>query len=384
MKKVFAGSSYALFVNGIMVLMIGSIMPALSKEYNIDYYTEGIFLALRFAGTMLSGFLVSILMPFFGRKKTTVFLSLFIGLSFLGIIATGYVPVLLIMFFLLGLGTGSVNYITTALVNEMAVGKASYLNVLHTSFAVGAFLGPLIAALVYIWGGGWKISALTGIAFSASVFFMFCKMRIADPPKKAASNGAEEKTLPEALPFYKNSIFYLSAFVLFFYLGAETSVNGWLVTYLIDEEIMSDSYAKTLLGILWLVIMAGRLFCAWLSTRFRKTLIILFNSLGAALMFLLFFFSKDQIILTVILLVFGFCFAGIYPTAISVCGKIISRSHSAMAILLAIAGLGGIMSPYIVGFTALIAGMTAGMAVIIVFNVLTVLFALALKIRCNE
>ena len=376
-KKLFAGCSYTLFVNGIVILMIGSIMPFLNEEYNIGYHTAGSFLAIRFLGNILSGFLAGILIPFIGRKKTVVILSLCIGLSCFGIIMTGYVPFLTLLFFMLGIGTGSVNYVNTVLVNDMAAGKAAHLNILHTSFAVGAFLSPLIAALIIGLGFSWKIVIWTGIIFSASVFVVYCLMRITDHPKHTVVHN----TMEQPVPFYKNITFYLAGGVLFFYLGAETSVIGWLVTYLKDAEIMSAAYAQTLLSIMWLVIIAGRLFCAYLATRIKKTLIILLNATGAALMFTLFLFSKDIIVLTIVMIVFGFFFAGIYPTTISAIGGILKGSNHAMATLMAIAGLGGIVSPYIVGVIASSAGITAGMSVIIVFNILTVTFALALKLR---
>jgi len=279
---------------------------------------------------------------------------------------------------MLGIGTGSVNYVNTVLINDMAAGKATYLNILHTSFAVGAFLSPLIAALIIGIGFSWKIVICTGIIFSASVFLVYCLMHITDQPKNAVVNN---NTIEQPVPFYKNITFYLAGGVLFFYLGAETSVIGWLVTYLKDAEIMSTAYAQTLLSIMWLVIIAGRLFCAYLATRIKKTLIVLLNATGAALMFTLFLFSKDMIVLTIVMIVFGFFFAGIYPTTISAIGGILKGSNNAMATLMAIAGLGGIVSPYIVGVIASSVGITAGMSVIIIFNILTVTFAFSLQLR---
>mgnify|MGYP002226339932 FL=1 len=49
------------------------------------------------------------------------------------------VPVLYAAFVLLGIGRGSVSIINNAVVNDNSDGKPAALNLLHMTFAVGAF-----------------------------------------------------------------------------------------------------------------------------------------------------------------------------------------------------------------------------------------------------
>lgn len=59
-----------------------------------------------------------------------------------------------------------------------------------------------------------------------------------------------------------------------------------------------------------------------------------------------------------------FFFAGIYPTTVSSVGNIIKGSTTGMSLFLAIAALGGIVTPQIVGFLADRIGMTAAILVL--------------------
>ena len=93
-----------------------------------------------------------------GRKATIVSMSALIPLMWLIITWIPPVPVLYAAFVLLGIGRGSVSIINNAVVNDNSDGKPAALNLLHMTFAVGAFLSPFLTSL-YI-GAGMGLSLI--------------------------------------------------------------------------------------------------------------------------------------------------------------------------------------------------------------------------------
>ena len=93
--------------------------------------------------------------------------------------------------------------------------------------------------------------------------------------------------------FLKNRYFLISAGIIFFYLCAEATINGWLVKYFIDSRIMTIEYAQMLASLLWVVILVGRLTCAFLGDKVSKKTLLLTTSIGTAgFYFIITFFSK--------------------------------------------------------------------------------------------
>lgn len=380
LKKLFAGTYYTFFVNGATALLLGTIIPFICSDYNIGYETTGLFLAAHAVGNLLASFIISFSNSYIGRKKSVIIFSSLIAIGYIGIISTSVVPVLFLMFFLTGVGRGSVSNTDNAIINDSAVGESKYLNLLHTCYAIGAFLTPLVMSLLIRNGVSWKTGVSVEIMLAISMVITYILLDIPEVAKKKVVVKSEEG----AEPFYKNVNFYLAGFVLFFYLGAESTMNGFVVTYLKDTGMLSVENAQMILSVLWIVIIFGRLFCAKMSTKIKKTDMILINSFGAMVVFIFFRMSTTLPTIAISMMLFGFFFAGIYPTTIAASGKIIKGSTLALGCLLAIAGLGGILMPLITGFVASKAGISAGMTCIMISTLLTTIFAFLLKIRSKE
>jgi len=197
--------------------------------------------------------------------------------------------------------------------------------------------------------------------------------------EKQGKNTKENKSYD----FLKNLDFYISSGILFFYVGVEFAVNGWIVTYLIDAGLMNTSLAQKILSLLWVVIIFGRLFSAYISQTMNKKTIILASSTGVMLFFALFLLSSSTWAIVITILGLGFCLAGIFPTTVSNAGEIVKDSDLAMGTLLALGGLGGIIMPYITGVVAESKGIVGGMITVILGILFMFLFSLINRFRKN-
>lgn len=382
-KALFAGTYYTFFVLGIMVLMLGTIMPFLITDYHIDYGAGGIFLSMNSFGNLIASFAIGFIAARFGRKQTILVFSSFIFLSYLGVILTKNVYILSGLFFLTGIGRGSVSNVDNSIINDVATGKSVYLNLLHMSFAIGALLSPLVAALLINMGLSWKIVVYIGLFFSLTMVAMYAALPINQNATKKAVEVKDDGAGTKSPPFFKNISFLLAGGVLFFYLGTETSVNGWVVTYLIHSGRMSAELAQKTLSLFWAVMMAGRLATAALSVKIKKTTLILIQTAGAVVMFIVFISSPSEALTVASVMVFALFLSGIFPTTFSATGEIVKGSGAATGTILAFAGSGGIFLPLIVGFVAQSLNIMVGMGLVIISAVLTFACALALKIKDN-
>jgi fucose permease len=389
-KWIYTGCFYAFAVSGMLTLMMGAIMPMLLTHFNLGYDGGGRLLSSHSIGNLASGLFSGLIAVHLGRKRSIIMLSLLFVLGYAGMLITKSPTILIFMFLLTGLGRGSISNINNTIVNEASNGSPGKLNLLHMFYAVGAFLAPLMTSYMVSRGLGWKFPVATVTFLGITMVLTFAAMRIDNSKKVQGKKDNKVKEVKKedsvekgekAIGFYKNVDFYIAGGLLFFYLCVETSLNGWIVTYLQDTGIMSTSLAQTVLSIMWIIIIAGRLFCAYISQRFNTKNIILSSAIGSVIFFILFLISTNTWAIIVCVLGLGFCLAGVYPTTIANVGNIIKGSGLAMGVLLAIAGLGAIIMPYITGLVAEKSGITGGMVAISVAVVFMFVFALINKFK---
>ncbi|MGH4138699.1 MFS transporter [Clostridium sp.] len=354
-------------VNGLYSMILGSLLPIISNEYGLNNTMSGALLSAHQAGNLVSGFIAGVLPLYLGRKKSIMFLCSFVIMGFLIMILTGN-PVLLILGFLFtGLSRGSISNFNNTIVNEVSNSSPVALNFLHSSFAVGALIAPFLVIICTNTAGksGWKIAAGVIIGLVIISIFLFFKMKIDDVSKK-------KERLKMSYEFLKNKNFLISAGILFFYLCAEATINGWIVKYFIDSRIMTIKYAQMLASLLWVVILVGRLTCAFLGDKVSKKALLLATSIGTAGFYMLLLSSHNLTVITIAIMGLGLSMAGIYPTTISTVGNVIKSYPMSMGVLLMVGGIGAIMMPIITGALSDAFGILAGMTAIVVAIILMI------------
>jgi fucose permease len=250
-------------------------------------------------------------------------------------------------------------------------GTPRALNLLHTIFAFGAFLAPFLTSLFIQFGYGWRYIIYTVIVLTIFSVIGYGTLPLEEQKLESSSKHKEGKY------FLKNIDFYICGMLLFFYLGVENCVNGWFVTYFKSIGIMEDAYATNLVSITWILIMLGRLTTAYISKKLPKHQIMLINCVCTVLFFVLLISAKSLFVITIAVALLGYFFAGIYPTGIANAGELIKGSTAGMSILLAMAALGGIVTPQIIG---IIADGKSGLTGAITFLSINVLMMLVLAI----
>lgn len=385
--RLFFPCYFAFFVNGAMVLMVGAVLPYIMEEAGINYSIAGGFLSAFAVGNLLASFVNPLLAGRIGRKMTIVTMSALIPISWIVISTLPSKTVIYLMFIAMGIGRGSVSIVNNAVVNDNSNGKPAALNLLHMTFAVGAFLSPFMTALFIENGLGWRAVVYTVSVASALGCVGYAWMKLDyNWPKGSAKSSSKKNNNDNASEkddFYKKPAFYIMGALLFLYLGLENCVNGWFVTYFKSMGIMSSVYATSLVSVTWSMVMLGRLLTAKLSTFVDKNKLILSYCVATAVFFLMMVATKNLMVITIAIAGLGFFFAGIYPTTVASVGNILKGSTTGMSMFLAIAALGGIVTPQIVGVLADHYGMVAAVLLLCV-NVVGMLVTSAVNVKMNR
>lgn len=381
-RKILYACFFAFFFNGMITLTMGSVMPDLKLAYGLTDTQSGLMISGHSAGNLLAGLFSSLVPLYFGKRRSIAGLVLLSSVGFAITMITGSPVLLVAAFVLIGIGRGSVSNFNNATVNQVSKGNPAASNLLHSFFAIGAFSAPTIF-LISSRIAGWRFSLSLLIAVGIGVSINFLRQRFPDdkPDRK-------DKT-QSSVVFLKNYSYLIAAGMMFFYLCAEYSINGWLVTYLQNKPAVTQAfstaadgvaalktYSQTMATLLWVVILAGRLTCAMLSKRIAQKRLLAYSSVGSVLFFAMLLLGQEIWQVTMAIVGLGFCMSGISPMIYSDASYITNVYPMGTSIILAIGSSGAIIMPSVVGMMADTYGFAGGMACIMVAIVLLLVLSI--------
>ena len=359
--------NFAFLTNGVMVILLGVLLPYIRAEHALSYTQTGIMFSAHQLGTFCAVLVAGVLPYMIGRKPATLLLS---AGAVLGLTLMVFVQPLILLitaFALTGICRGALNNICNVITADISGNRTAALNVLHSGFAFGALLAPVIVLLWVFAAGdsGWKFSALTAALLMAAVWALIARTKLPDlPPKK--EKGA-------SLSFLREASFWIPTILLFLYVAVEASIIGWFVLYFVDAGTLPRGLAGLVPTIHWSVMAVGRIGIAVLANRIRnKNRALLFMALVSTLCFSGMLLSANPLISVVFLLGIGLGMAGIYPTTVATMQG--ATSSVSLGFTVAISGLGGILMPGIIGAVADAHGIVTGISLLVGASFLMIVF----------
>lgn len=369
---------FSFFCNGSLSLMYGSAMPDLKAAYGLSDTLSGVFMSAHSAGNLIAGFISGLVPLWLGQRKSIMILSFLAYIGFAMMLLFGNPAWLFVAFLFTGMGRGSVTNFDNRMVNLLSGGSPAATNLLHSSFAIGAILAPMVFLLLRSWLG-WQAGLIYVILLGCISLYNFSRMKLDnDRPSRQDRTNA-------TMSFVKNPSFLILALMMFCYLCSEYAINGWLVTYIQNKEnllsaitasgISLTAYSQAMATLLWVVMLVGRLVCAALSTRISQKIMMMVSSIGAAAFFVMMLLSGTVVMVTLSVAGLGLCMAGICPMIYSDAAVFTNTYPMATSLLLAIGSFGAILMPTIVGSLAERFGFNGGMSAILVTVLLLMVFS---------
>jgi len=335
-----------IFVFGIVMALLGALLPLLSKCIHFDLSQAGaLFLTMNFV-MLVTMLCLGPLVDRFGKKPPLAGGSLLVALA-LGLLANAATyQALLATAILLGAGGGALNSTTNTLIADLHTDprrKNAALNLLGVFFGFGALFLPFtIGSLLEALGLAPILYLAAGLSLAlAAVFFALAF----PPPKRAAG-----LPLDETLRLARHPLVLLFGFLLFFQSGNEFIVGGYTTSYLTRELGSSISSASYLLAAFWGATMLARVFLSRLLLRINGPRLVMLSALGSALGMAVLLLAPTIEVAVLGVVLIGLGFAGIFPTALGLAGAHFEEhSGTVFGILFAIALTGGMTLPWVVG-----------------------------------
>lgn len=279
------------------------------------------------------------------------------------------IALLAVGWLLVGLAKGCAINTCTLLVGNNSTDRTRSMNMLHTFYACGALLCPVLAALA---GRLATDAPLVQLAILGAALWLIFAAAPLEPHKSAAKQATDWS-------FLRSGYFWLLTTLLFCQNAAENGVTGWLVTYFKDSGILTATVSPYTVTLLWGATMAARLLLAFVFPPKNPRRAMVIMAAGCVVFYFGLVMTKSQTPALLLLLGFALSIAGLNPTIVSCAGKM--TSAASMGIMLPAAGLGAILMPRVIGLVAQSAGLQIGMAVNVLPCVGMLVLAVILRMR---
>ncbi len=338
---------FAFLICGIVTVLIGQILPVLSKRLQLDDAQAGGLFIAQFSGSICGTLIFGYTAKRFGFIKTTIFGFVLITFGCLLLNSESWIFCILGLF-INGIGIGSslpsVNMLVVVLNPER---QASALSVLNFFWGIGAIISqPFVA----FFGTATSIFIPTVML---SILFFLTMLALSAFRVKTGETNAENKTEEVFdVKIWTHPLAWLIAAFNFIHVGFESGAGGWLTTY--SErfpEGANSLLSATPAFFLFFVIGRG---IAPLFLRFLSENKFLFLSLTVLLTGTVIISTAETFTTLVIgASIAGFGTSAIFPTNMARFTKIFGENATRKAMPLFLSGtLGGAFATWLIGFVS--------------------------------
>lgn len=377
-RAVFACACLGMLTFGIVLTILGAVLPSVIERFGIDKAQAGsLFLLMTFA-ILAASLVFGPMADRYGYKGMLLLATALIAAGLEGIAFAGSIAVLRIAIVLIGFGGGIVNGGTNALVADISSeAKGANLNLLGVFFGIGAVGVPFVLATL---GEDFAHSTLIA-AVGALVAIPFLLIAVTEFPAAKQPQGFP---IADAGRLIRDPLLLMMGFMLFLESGMEIMVGGWTSTFVKEELAVPERRALVILSLYWLGMMLARLA---LGTFLRKaaparamfTCIVI--GLAGALVLLN---TSDPHIAAASVFMLGVGFAATFPTVLGFVGeRYAALSGTAFSLAIAMALCGGMLMPWLAGVIGGEYGMRESFAIVpaalVLLAILLVILSRALR-----
>lgn len=351
-RAVFVVACLGMLVFGIVLTLLGAVLPGVLVRFGIDMAAAGtLFLLMSFG--ILTGSLV--FGPVTDRHGYKWMLAGAIALVFAGLQILAFAPSLgwlRVGVVLIGFGGGIINGGTNALVADISGDdRSAKLSILGIFFGVGAVGVPF--ALSLLLGAASFVQLVSGVGVIVLVP-LIATMLVSFPAPKQTQGFP----LAAGAKLVRDPVLLLFGLMLFLESGMEITVGGWTATFFNEELGLPADLAIRVLSLYWLGLMLARLALGGLLRRVAPARALLgciaVGLVGALLML----GSRGVASAAAGTFLLGVGFAATFPVVLGFVGeRHPSLSGTAFSIVFVMALTGGMLFPWATG----VVGATQGL-----------------------
>ena len=235
------------------------------------------------------------------------------------------------------------------------------LGILHGVYGLGATIGPLVAtAMVTRAGLQWYVFYYLMVAMGGLELLLTTSAfwgataavhRAAYSTSSPSGHDGKRTTTRHVL---RQPVTWLIALFLLGYVGAEVSLGGWIVTFMLRVRHADPFDAGLTLTFFWLGLTVGRVLLGFVTGRVGEKLAITAYLALALAMQLLYWLVPSFVASAVFVSFLGFFLGPLFPAAIVAATKLLPKDYhvSAIGFAAAFGGGGAAIFPFAVGAIA--------------------------------
>lgn len=368
-KQVFASACLGMFVFGIVMTVLGTILPLLIERFAVDKAVAGSSFTLLSVGILSGSLIFGPIVDRYGFKWLLVGCT---ALVLIGLEALAFAPsfdLLLVAVFVVGFGGGVINGGTNALVSDISAGERSAgLSLLGVFFGIGAFGVPFVLGFLMETYSFTVLTGAVGVPVLIAVLY-FATVRFPTPKQPQGFPIAKGAALT------RDPALLLLGAILFLQSGLEITTGGWTSTFFQEELGVESRAAAFALSLFWVGVTLSRLVLGGVLKRYDPAnvlrICIGIAIAGSTLMIVsqAAWLGYTGIFLT------GAGLAAGFPVALGFAGDLYPNiSGTAFSILFVLALTGGSILPYAAG----VLGAEFGLRIAFLITPLSLLCMLAL------
>lgn len=365
------------FILGMMVLTVSTLIKTLIPAFSWSDSQGGLLMTCLSLGNLATSLGNHLVVRQLGRSRAMLLYSLLIVAAFLLAVISPWPVLFFPLMLIAGFSWGGINAMVNTVVSDLYPGNTARLNVTHAGFGVGAVLSSLLVGVLISGGASWRIPMVL-VAAAAGLLALGCLMT--ELPERQVITHTSGTPMQE-IPFLNEFRFYMGTLAFFLYVGVESGANAWLSPWLSQvNALFREIPSETMVSLMWLTIIVGRLGFASLGGRLHKQRLLILLSCGFLLgMIGISYFSQSTPVAILSVAFMGLSMSAMYATLVANNTRYMVRSAAAPGILFAGGGLGSAVIPFLAGAVSDRHGMQWGMGSLVCF--LLLLAALAVLNR---
>lgn len=336
----------ALVMLGLTVAAFGPTLPGLAAQTSSTFEQISIIFTVNSLGYAIGSLLGGVL---YGRLPGQVVIC---GALLIMSVMIALIPIapslllLIITLIVLGVGMGTLDVGGNTLIVWMFGDKVGpYMNALHFSFGLGAFLSPIIVDRVIVSTGGikWVYWFLALLIIPVVVWLS----RLPSP----TDSGEQEKQARESSVAggLSLALILMAAGLLLLHVGGELGFAGFIFSYG-DSVGLTETSSRLLNSSFWGALALGRLVSIPLAMRLLPKMMLFLAYIGAILSILIVMLAPGaEIALWVGTFGFGFSMGPVYASVINFAERRVAMTSTVTSILLVGGSVGSMIIPWLVG-----------------------------------
>lgn len=340
-KAITLATYFTMFFLGVASSLIG----AAARNIGLSPYQIGLLTSIQNVGFMISVSISGALADTHDKPKILAIGSLFLAGSFLGFYQFEYFWINLIIMLFIGIGIGSYEGVTDALLLDIHPKRAGFhISVNHFFVTFGSII--ITAYLIFL-QMNWRnsIQQAAAIVLILAIFFTFTRVK--------SSKRQAERYIKRLQILFQKKIVVVLFIATIVAVGVELGSISVLTTFLMDQHNFTQVTSKIGLLLFLAGIACGRLIIGFLTRRDRlvRNLITMFGF--AVLIYSSLYFMNLGAGIYMLIFLAGFSLSALLPLILTVAGlNYPDSSGTVMGAIKVAIPIGGILLPLVMSIIA--------------------------------